>query len=790
MTEYAKLVVAVDSRQAAKAGKELQQLTGKASKAEKSASSMGRAFGKLAGVLATAFSVREVMQAAEAYTNITNRLKLVTDSAEGLARAQADLFKIAQNARQPLSETAELYQRIATNQDELGLTGAGVARITETISKSLAVSGTSAASAAGAMTQLGQAFASGQLRGEELNSVLENAPALAQALARGLGVTVGELRALGQEGKLTAMNVVDALEQQSTAIDDAFNTLAPTMSGAMTTVTNAFTQLIGKMDETSGASGGVASKLIELGRVLQEPRTIEAAQNLAFALGQVVEWAIDGAVAFSDFGTAIGEWAGRLAVGPADALERVNLEMSQSRERLKHLADELSRPRLLRINPFQSTDELEAEYNSVFAKIKSLEVLKKQLNDAPINMGLPDIGNELDGVLNKLGGFEAVLRKPSSIIAKTVEDSKALAAQLKAEIAARRELTEQEQIRIDILRESGQLRAANDAQFQLEYAEKIAEYEKAGNVAMVQRLETLKRIREIQMNADQAPGTVEGVSQAPGSSGLDAVVGGAGSELIRLQQEALAIEEWRAMELEKQRAFLDAKAINEETHAERVANIHEQSADAVAQVQASQTLAAMAMAQGLSNDLMSLMHQAGQENTAFYKAMFLAQKGMAVAQAIISTELAAVSALAPPPLGLGPVAGAPYAGMIRGLGYASVAMIGAQTAVGLSGMAHDGIDSIPKEGTWLLDKGERVVDRRTNEDLKQFLADGGGGGGGKPEISFTAQVVVESQAGMSQEESRAQGEMAAGAMRATFMSMIEKESRPGGMLWNLYGGGR
>src|SRR5690606_20130924 len=168
---------------------------------------------------------------------------------------------------------------------------------------------------------------------------------------------------------------------------------------------------------------------------------------------------------------------------------------------------------------------------------------------------------------------------------------------LARELDAKRDLTEQERLRIDILRESGQLRAANDAQFELEYAEKIAEYERQGNVEALQRLETLRRIREIQMNADRAPGTVEGVSAAPQSGGLDAAVGGAGSELIRLQLEAQEIERWRATELEKQHAFLEAKAINEQTHAERVANIHQQAADAVARIQGSQTIATMSMAQ-------------------------------------------------------------------------------------------------------------------------------------------------------------------------------------------------
>lgn len=253
--------------------------------------------GKVGASIVAALSVREVYQATEAYTSISNRLRLVTNSAAEFAAAQAAVFRVAQEGRQPLTETAELYQRIATNQQQLGLTGEGVARVTETISKSLAVSGASAATAAGALTQLGQAFASGTLRGEELNSVLEGAPALAQTLARGLNVTVDELRALGAEGKLTAEQVVGAILSQSDAMDEAFGKLAPNISGALTTVGNSFTQLIGKMDETSGASSDTASAIMDVAEILSDPATVEAAQTFGRGIATAIGWIAEASTA-------------------------------------------------------------------------------------------------------------------------------------------------------------------------------------------------------------------------------------------------------------------------------------------------------------------------------------------------------------------------------------------------------------------------------------------------------------------------------------------------------------
>ena len=119
------------------------------------------------------------------------------------------------------------------------------------------------------------------------------------------------------------------------------------------------------------------------------------------------------------------------------------------------------------------------------------------------------------------------------------------------------------------------------------------------------------------------------------------------------------------------------------------------------------------------NDMAAMVKETAGESSAAYKTMFLVNQGISVAQALINTEVAATKAMAEG----GYIAGIPMSTAIRALGYASVGLIAGQT---IAGMAHDGIDSIPKEGTWLLDKGERVVDSRTNSDLKNYLADGGG----------------------------------------------------------------
>lgn len=161
-----------------------------------------------------------------------------------------------------------------------------------------------------------------------------------------------------------------------------------------------------------------------------------------------------------------------------------------------------------------------------------------------------------------------------------------------------------------------------------------------------------------------------------------------------------------------------------------------------------------------------MVKDAAGEGSAAYKAMFLAQQAIAIGQAIINTELGATAALKVDPTGF-------MSMMTRGIGYASVGLIAAQT---ISGMAHDGIDNIPKEGTWLLDKGERVVDSRTNADLKGMIANQKNGGG---DVNISVQVTDSGVSTQSNQSDQKQlGQMIGNAVR----TVIRQEQRQGGLL--------
>ncbi|HIH5333263.1 TPA: tape measure protein, partial [Acinetobacter baumannii] len=155
----------------------------------------------------------------------------------------------------------QVYQRFSDNAKTLNLTMDDTARLTETVSKAVAISGASAAAADAALVQFGQALASGTLRGEELNSVMEQTPALAKAIAQGMGITVGELRTVAAEGKITSQEIVKALRNVEKDVDALFAKTDITIGQSMTLLNNEITKFVGESGKGSGAAQVLAGTI-------------------------------------------------------------------------------------------------------------------------------------------------------------------------------------------------------------------------------------------------------------------------------------------------------------------------------------------------------------------------------------------------------------------------------------------------------------------------------------------------------------------------------------------------
>ena len=261
--------------------------------------------------------VQEIVQIADAWNMMSARLKLATAGSREYAVAQKELFAIAQRIGVPIQETATLYGKLQQAVRMLGGEQEDALTITESISQALRISGASATEAQSALLQFGQALSSGVLRGEEFNSVVENSPRLAKALADGLNVPIGRLRKLAEEGRLTADVVVNALMSQKDKLAAEYAQLPMTVGQAFTRLSNAFGQWISKLDESTGFTKKLAEALTWLSENLDT--VMKWLQRIAeFGLAVlvyrlipalIIAWQTAGAAAVTAASTTAAAWA-------------------------------------------------------------------------------------------------------------------------------------------------------------------------------------------------------------------------------------------------------------------------------------------------------------------------------------------------------------------------------------------------------------------------------------------------------------------------------------------------
>ncbi|MBF3750403.1 phage tail tape measure protein [Burkholderia pseudomallei] len=252
---------------------------------------------------AAAFGVHQLIEYADEWTNLSNRLRIVTRDQIDFAIAQNDVLRIARDTRQPLDATAELYQRIANNTSHLGLTIKQVGPLVETISKAVALSGVSADTARLGIVQLGQAFAAGQLRGQDLKSVLEELPGVADAIARGMGTSTAQLKSLAEDGKLTVENLIDALTRAGASTNDLFGKVNVTVGQAMTRLQTEIVAYVGKANDATGASQELAQGITYVAEHLDGIVKL----GVSLAAGRIAVYFGQSAVAATQAATA---WVG------------------------------------------------------------------------------------------------------------------------------------------------------------------------------------------------------------------------------------------------------------------------------------------------------------------------------------------------------------------------------------------------------------------------------------------------------------------------------------------------
>lgn len=255
---------------AALAALRLQQAQDRAANSTRNATSAIRGYvAAAAGILGVTISANAILQLADAYTVLQNKLQNVTETQEQVGKLTNELFDLANRTRTGVEETATAFTRFDRALKFLGKSQEETLRMTETINKALLMSGATTQEAQSALLQLSQGFNAGKLQGDEFRAVAENMPIALDAVAKALGVPINKVKELSSEGKITSEVLFNAFKLIEEQVDKTFAKTTPTISQALTVFRNNAIQTFGEIDKAVGFTAGLSRAIIFLGENLK-----------------------------------------------------------------------------------------------------------------------------------------------------------------------------------------------------------------------------------------------------------------------------------------------------------------------------------------------------------------------------------------------------------------------------------------------------------------------------------------------------------------------------------------
>lgn len=245
-----------------KANKSLDSIGNSATNAAKKMDELQTNINRVAGAIAASLVVdwgKAFLVAADNMSQLNARIERLTGSAAAASQTMQSLMRISSSTGGSLQDTTKLWETLSTALRDTGATNGQIIHLTETLQKIGRIGGSSSEEMANALRQFGQSISSGTVRAEEFNSILEQMPELARQIASGMGVSIGELRQLMLDGKLTAEGALNAIQKQTGSVNAEFEKLPRTLSQANTALTNSLLSMIDSVNHATGASSGLVA---------------------------------------------------------------------------------------------------------------------------------------------------------------------------------------------------------------------------------------------------------------------------------------------------------------------------------------------------------------------------------------------------------------------------------------------------------------------------------------------------------------------------------------------------
>ncbi|EJU21185.1 tape measure domain protein [Peptoanaerobacter stomatis] len=257
-----------------------------------------------AGVQLVSMAIRQIgniANMADEYTSINSRVGLINDGLQTQHDLQNKILESANRTRSSYKATADLIFKI-------GQTGAikgndNQIEFAEKVNKMLKLGGGTATMNESAMLQLSQSLSSGVMQGDEFKSLMENAPALMQNIAKGMGVSKGELKKLASDGKLTTETIINAINKMGSSIDEQFNKLPRTFGENKVVFENMVGTWLARLSSTEGALGQLNQRFTDFVNFLSSPQGVEFLDNIGMALGMITGFIL---FIFDTIGNGIG----------------------------------------------------------------------------------------------------------------------------------------------------------------------------------------------------------------------------------------------------------------------------------------------------------------------------------------------------------------------------------------------------------------------------------------------------------------------------------------------------
>lgn len=611
-------------------GADTSKLRGAERRVKRSTDSMNRSFKNLGRVIGVAFGVesaRRIILMADEMRLLDVRIRNVTRDNEEFIRSQRRLIKTANDVGQAFSEVVNVFQAIKIGAKEVDATNEQVLLLTDAVQKLGVIGGSSATAMRFSMRQFGQAMAGGIVRAEEFNSIVENTPLLAQAIAEGMGLTVGALRRATIEGRVLSEDVFNAILGQTEDIQKRFEDMPLTVSRASRALANEFAQSLKLVNEELATTTALAD-------IIQRAAdsTGDFTRNILFHINAVqAGWQLLVAL-------ITARWQ--------SFMERIRFDY----ELLSSSSDNVT-SKIAFFFKF-AAKSIELGFATMFATVKN---------------GLADLLDSFQALPD--AGPLAALKEAAADSAFELRSSASFAKQLKGEVD---ELIDAEKARKIAVADQG---AEAKAQHEIRMQEIQDELEAKQAAAIFEVLLDAQRIKAAQALRDaQGEGGGElQLAQKPkprvdGQEVLAGTVSGVDKLLADMGDETQALVNKLR---ERNQEILSVTKEGEDARSQLIRTSREKFSRDMVALEQQHALIGLQAIGGFLDQLYNVLSAGGKRNSALLKALFIANKAVQVATIIAATEVAAARA----PAEAGPIFGMPLAAFIRATGYASAGLV-------------------------------------------------------------------------------------------------------------------